>query len=61
MDVKYILTAKYANGDDYADKFDDLYELAEQLRYIDSSVNGNHPDAHRILSTQITVTTEEQI
>ena len=59
MEVKFIVTAKYANGDDYADKFDTLAEVANLLLYIEGEENNEQTDDNLILATQLSVTTEE--
>jgi len=60
MVVKYIVEAKYANGDDYADKVDSLHQVCEILLYIESDLNERLDSSRRILATQVSVTTEEQ-
>lgn len=60
MKVFYIVTTKYANGDDYADKFETLTEVAEAAKFIDSKENRNLPDEDRLIDSQFAVTTEER-
>lgn len=59
MDVKYIIEAKYANGDSYADKVDTIDEVISILHFIAGAENAAQTDDNRIEATQLSVTTEE--
>lgn len=59
MEVKYIIQSKYYNGDDYADKFDTLQEVAETLIELEKQDRIWVKDENRIDTKQISVTTEE--
>lgn len=59
MEVKYIITSHYYNGDEYADKVDTLEEVIEVLQDIAKQDNDAHDDDNRIDSKQIAVITEE--
>lgn len=64
-EFKYIVEAKYKNGDKYADKFDTLEEVNEILAYINTQASYNSADSvihdnQVILADTIHIYTEDQ-
>lgn len=59
MQVNYIVTSKYLNGDDYSDKFQSLDEAIEVLQFINSDENNGSVDENNIDPNQVALTTEE--
>ena len=60
--MKYLITGKYANGDDYAEATESLAELA----YIISEINRWHDHASvgenlRVDATTLKIETEEEL
>lgn len=59
--MKYILTGKYANGDDYADKCYSIEDLLSELADIAKDEKSTTiADDAKVRTDQISVTTEEQ-
>lgn len=58
---KYIIQAKYANGDSYFDKFDNLSEAIEDLQFICDYEDVDEPKSEHILSHTVILYTENQL
>ena len=57
--MRYIVTGKYINGDEYAEAFEDIEQLADNLRYIAGHNHDGAPDHYRVLVNTIKIETEE--
>jgi hypothetical protein len=60
MEYKYIIQAKYANGDSYFDKFDSLTEAVEDLQFIRDYEDEDEPASEHILAETVVLYTENQ-
>ena len=57
--MRYLITGKYANGDDYGETLDDAEQLAEALHLIARHDHDDTPSYYRVLSDTIKIETEE--
>lgn len=57
--MKYIITGKYDNGDNYFDRFDTLQEVKDHIEYLYSTDNASQRPENRLNINNVNLETEK--